>query len=74
MNLTLVLLFLLESLGSPLQRSKRDLISWNKLLNHSSKLRLTHVKEAIKNVRKSADTEMTYLERIKAFLKKNQNS
>ena len=74
MNLTLVLLFLLECCANPLQRSQRDLISWNKLLNHSSKLRLAHVKEAIKNVRKSADTEMTYLEKIKAFLKKNRKS
>ena len=50
MNLTLVLLFLLKCCANPLQRSQRDLISWNKLLNHSSKLRLAHVKEAIKNV------------------------
>ena len=73
MNLTLVLLFLLKCCANPLQRSQRDLISWNKLSNHSSRLRLAHVKEAIENVRKSADTEMTYLAKIKAFLKrKNQ--
>ena len=73
MNLTLILLFIIETGASPLQRSQRDLISWNKLSNHSSRLRLAHVKEAIENVRKSADTEMNYLEEIKAFLKrKNQ--
>ena len=71
MNLTLILLFIIETGASPLQRSQRDLISWNKLSNLSSRLRLAHLKEAI--VRKSADTELTYLERIKAFLKKKYN-
>ena len=73
MNLTLILLFIIEIEASPLQRSQRDLISWNKLSNLSSRLRLAHLKEAIVNVRKSADTELTYLERIKAFLKKKHN-
>ena len=68
MNLSLILLFLFDVWASPLQRSKRDLISWNKLLNHSSRLRLAHVKEAIETERKPAGTEMTYLERIKIFL------
>ena len=74
MNLSLILLFIFEVRASPLQRSKRDLISWNKLLNHSSRLRLAHVKEAIENERKPADTEMTYLERIKTFLYKKKQT
>ena len=72
MNLSLILLFIFDVWASPLQRSKRDLISWNKLLNHSSRLRLAHVKEAIENERKPAGNEKTYLERIKTFLYKKK--
>ena len=70
MNFILFLHILLQIGATPLQRSQRDLVSWNKLSNMSARLRLVHSGERVRqqHKKKHHKVQKTLLERYKAYL------
>ena len=71
MNFVLFLHILLQiAAATPLQRSSRDLVAWNKLSNMSARLRLMHSKEKVRKQhrKKHHDAKITLLDSIKAYL------